>query len=42
MKKLKIFLDKYILTKLENINPHIYRFMTYDLNKKMKEININV
>lgn len=33
MKKLKILLDKYILNKAEKINPHLYRFLTYNLYK---------
>ena len=38
MKKLKILLDKYILNKTEKINPHLYRFLTYNLYKVYSEI----
>ena len=38
MKKLKILLDKYILNKAEKINPHLYRFLTYNLYKVYSEI----
>lgn len=38
MKKIKIFLDKFILSKAEKINPHLYRFLTYNLYKIYSEI----
>lgn len=38
MKKIKIFIDKYFLTKIEKFNPHLYRFMTYNLFKVYSEI----
>ena len=38
MKKLKILLDKFILNKAEKINPHLYRFLTYNLYKIYSEI----
>ncbi|MCZ9956224.1 hypothetical protein [Brachyspira hyodysenteriae] len=37
MKKLKMFLDKYFLTKLEKISPDLYRRITYDGYKKLSE-----
>lgn len=39
MKKLKMFLDKYFLTKLEKISPDLYRRVTYDGYKKFSEIS---
>ncbi|MBW5410654.1 radical SAM/SPASM domain-containing protein [Brachyspira hampsonii] len=37
MKKIKMFLDKYFLTKLEKISPDLYRRITYDGYKKFSE-----
>ncbi|ELV06462.1 radical SAM superfamily protein, partial [Brachyspira hampsonii 30599] len=37
MKKIKMFLDKYFLTKLEKISPYLYRRITYDGYKKFSE-----
>ena len=37
MKKIKMFLDKYFLTKLEKISPDLYRRVTYDGYKKFSE-----
>ncbi|MBT8720404.1 SPASM domain-containing protein [Brachyspira hyodysenteriae] len=31
MKKFRIFIDKYFLSKIEKINPYLYRFLTLDL-----------
>ena len=38
MKKLKMFLDKYFLTKLESINPDLYRRVIYDGYKKFSQL----
>ena len=38
IKKIKILLDKYFITILENINPDLYRLMTYNINKIYSEI----
>ncbi len=41
MKQLKILLDKLILTKIDKINPNLYRFLTYDLYRKIYSPIIN-
>ena len=41
MKKIKILLDKLILTKIDKINPRLYRFLTYDIYRKIYSPFIN-
>lgn len=41
MKKIKMLLDKLILTKIDKINPRLYRFLTYDIYRKIYSPFIN-
>lgn len=38
MKKLKIFIDKFIITKIEKLNPKLYRFLTYNFYKEYTKL----
>lgn len=41
MKKIKMLLDKLILTKIDKINTNLYRFLTYDIYRKIYSPIIN-